>query len=40
MDEELLLTLIDAIHWTDVDARLVLGVDTGFGNDVGHDRLR
>jgi hypothetical protein len=36
MDEELVRSLIDAVDGADVDARLVLGVDAGFGNDVGH----
>jgi len=36
MDVQLVLALIDAIDRTDVDARLVLGIDAGFGNDVGH----
>ena len=36
VDHELIPTVIDAVHRTDLDARLVLGTDTGLRNDVGH----
>src|SRR3954468_15000073 len=39
MNEQLLLTFVDAIDGTDVDARAVLRIDAGFGDDVGHSCL-
>src|SRR3954462_14799313 len=36
VDEELLVAFVDAVDGTDVDARLVLDADAGFGDDVGH----
>jgi len=32
------LRFVDALNRADVHASLILGVDAGFGNDVGHDR--
>ena len=36
LDVEHLLAFIDAVHGTDVDARLVFDVDARFGDDVRH----
>jgi hypothetical protein len=36
MDVELILALVDAVHWTDIHAGAVLDSDTGFRDDVGH----
>jgi hypothetical protein len=36
MDEELLLSFVDAVDGTHIDARSILDVDAGFGDDVGH----
>src|SRR6266542_1765194 len=36
IDDEKPLVLVDAVHGTDVHARPVFDVDTGFGDDVGH----
>ena len=32
VDEELIIALVDAIHWTDLDARAVFSADAGLGN--------
>jgi hypothetical protein len=30
---------MDAVDWTNLDTGVVLGVDAGFGDDVGHGLL-
>jgi hypothetical protein len=36
MDVELIGPLVDAVDWAHVDACTILGIDTGFGDDVRH----
>jgi hypothetical protein len=36
VDIELLGSFIDAVDWTHIDTRAVLGIFAGFGYDVGH----
>jgi hypothetical protein len=37
MDEELLLSLVNAVHRTHIHAGAIFQVDAGFGDDVSHD---
>jgi len=36
-DHAVLVHLVDAVHGTDLDAGLVLEIDAGLGDDIGHD---
>ena len=38
VDVELVLTLVDAVHWTDIDAGPVLDPDAGLDDHVSHCR--
>ena len=37
VDEELVISLVDAVDWTNSYARFVFDADTGFSNHIGHN---
>jgi hypothetical protein len=40
MDDQHVVTLVKAVHRTDLDAIGIFAFDAGFSDDVSHPRLR